>query len=60
MNDQHFFADVSLPFHFWVRERCGTRGYRWVLRKASDNEQGAGGPAGITSLERPPGASGGE
>jgi hypothetical protein len=23
------FADVSLPFHFWVKE-----GHRWVLRDA--------------------------
>ena len=60
MNDQHFFADVSLPFHFWVRERNGARGFRWVLREAPHHEQGACGPAGITSLERPPSASGGE
>jgi len=29
MDDQHFFADVNLPFHVWVRE-----GRRWVLRDA--------------------------
>ena len=29
MNQQHFFADVDLPFHVWVRE-----GDRWVLREA--------------------------
>lgn len=30
MDEQHFFADVDLPFHVWVRE-----GRRWVLRDAS-------------------------
>jgi len=25
------FADVSLPFHVWVKE-----GHRWVLRDAAD------------------------
>lgn len=35
MNDTHFFADVDLPFHVWVRESSG-RGFRWVLRHASD------------------------
>ena len=29
MNEQHFFADVDLPFHVWMRE-----GDRWVLREA--------------------------
>jgi hypothetical protein len=29
MDNQHFFADVDLPFHVWVRE-----GKRWVLREA--------------------------
>ena len=29
MDEQHFFADVDLPFHVWVRE-----GRRWVLRDA--------------------------
>lgn len=60
MNDQHFFADVDLPFHFWVRERSGTRGFRWVLREAPHNDQGAGAPAGITGLEPKPSVSGGE
>ena len=36
MSEQHFYADVNLPFHVWVRERAGARGYRWVLRNASD------------------------
>ena len=33
MNDDHFFADVDLPFHVWVRERS-PGGDRWVLREA--------------------------
>lgn len=36
MNEQHYYADVNLPFHVWVRERAGARGYRWVLRNASE------------------------
>lgn len=36
MNEQHFYADVTLPFHVWVRERAGARGYRWVLRNTSE------------------------
>ena len=36
MSEQHFYADVTLPFHVWVREREGARGYRWVLRNTSD------------------------
>ena len=35
MNEQHFFADVDLPFHVWVRE-SSARGFRWVLRHASE------------------------
>ena len=58
MNDQVFFADVALPFHFWVRERSGTRGYRWVLRKAADNDQACGNA--VTNREPPTSASGGE
>ena len=27
MTEKHIFADVSLPYHVWVRE-----GHRWVLR----------------------------
>lgn len=30
MTEKHIFADVSLPFHVWVKE-----GHRWVLRDAS-------------------------
>jgi hypothetical protein len=36
MTEQHYYADVNLPFHVWVRERAGTRGYRWVLRNAAE------------------------
>ena len=35
MDDQHFFADVILPFHVWVRE-----GRRWVLRDAGPRLNG--------------------
>lgn len=35
MDDQHFFADVDLPFHVWVRE-----GRRWVLRDAGPRLKG--------------------
>lgn len=46
MSEQHYYADVNLPFHVWVRERAGARGYRWVLRKASEMQDpnGAGDP----------------
>jgi hypothetical protein len=30
MTEKHIFADVSLPFHVWVKE-----GPRWVLRDAA-------------------------
>jgi hypothetical protein len=30
MTEKHIFADVSLPFHVWIKE-----GRRWVLRDAS-------------------------
>jgi hypothetical protein len=30
MTEKHMFADVSLPFHVWVKE-----GHRWVLRDAT-------------------------
>lgn len=43
MKEQHLFADVDLPFHVWVRERAGARGFRWVLRDASHLDRG--GPA---------------
>jgi hypothetical protein len=38
MDDRHFFADVDLPFHVWVRE-----GPRWVLRDAKELQGQAGG-----------------
>jgi hypothetical protein len=41
MDDQHFFADVNLPFHVWVRE-----GRRWVLRDAGPRLKGESGEAG--------------
>ncbi len=33
MGNKHFFADVDLPFHVWVRESTPL-GERWVLREA--------------------------
>jgi hypothetical protein len=36
MKEKHMFADVSLPFHVWVRE-----GHRWVLRDAAGRLDGA-------------------
>lgn len=59
MNERYFFADVDLPFHFWVREGTASRGFRWVLREAPHGEQGLCGPA-FTSPEQPRSASGGE
>ena len=35
MDEPHFFADVILPFHVWVRE-----GRRWVLRDAQSRLKG--------------------
>jgi len=46
MSEQHYYADVNLPFHVWVRERAGARGYRWVLRKASEMRDGSGASEG--------------
>jgi len=43
MNEEHFYADVNLPFHVWVRERSGARGFRWVLREAPQSKQNAQG-----------------
>lgn len=36
MSERHYFADVNLPLHVWVREPTGTRGFRWVLKRAED------------------------
>jgi len=30
MTEKHIFADVSLPFHVWVKEGC-----KWVLQDAA-------------------------
>lgn len=35
MTEKHIFADVSLPFHVWVKE-----GHRWVLRDAASRVEG--------------------
>lgn len=43
MND-FVFADVDLPFHVWVRERTVGTGFRWVLRKASQLQEGSSAP----------------
>ena len=52
MNEKHFFADVDLPFHVWVREGSGAKGYRWVLREATHLKQ-PGNAKGTSALERP-------
>src|SRR5512138_689964 len=39
MSEKHFYADVELPFHVWVRE-----GRRWVLREARAPAGGAASP----------------
>lgn len=39
MNDNHFYADVDLPFHVWVREPSTTGSFRWVLREAPQARQ---------------------
>lgn len=56
MSEQHYYADVNLPFHVWVRERAGTRGYRWVLRKTSEMHDGAEPPHPAGDDGRRPGA----
>ena len=55
MSEQHFYADVNLPFHVWVRERAGARGYRWVLRKTSEMQDGHDGAAGAPQAGPAPG-----
>jgi hypothetical protein len=35
MSEKHIFADVSLPFHVWIKE-----GPRWVLRDAAVRVEG--------------------
>lgn len=49
MSEPHFFADVNLPLHVWVRERTGRRGFRWVLKSAAEVRAGDAPPA-----DRPP------
>jgi hypothetical protein len=58
MNENHYFADVNLPFHVWVRERSGARGFRWVLREAPQSKQPSQPNAGKASDRPPSGASG--
>lgn len=41
--NEHFFADVDLPFHVWVREHSVGPGFRWVLREASHLQQNGSG-----------------
>ena len=55
MSEQHYFADVNLPFHVWVRERSGARGYRWVLRKASEMRGDGEAPKGAAGAGPAPG-----
>ena len=55
MTEGLFFADVSLPFHVWVRETAGGRP-RWVLREAKELDDPQGSRA---AAERRPGVRGG-
>lgn len=58
MNEDNYFADVNLPFHVWVRERSGARGFRWVLREAPHLQQGEQGPgAAASGRDRSPSSS---
>ena len=41
MTEKHIFADVSVPFHVWVKE-----GRRWVLRDAASRVEGGSSAAG--------------
>ena len=56
MNEDNYFADVNLPFHVWVRERSGARGFRWVLREAPHLQNEPQGTA-ASGRERPPSAA---
>jgi hypothetical protein len=42
MIENHYYADVNLPNHVWVRERAGARA-RWVLRDASELKRASNG-----------------
>ena len=54
MNEKHFYADVDLPFHVWVRESSDAPGFRWVLRAASELQQGQGKVQAAASGREPP------
>ena len=56
MTEGHFFADVSLPFHVWVRETADGRP-RWVLRDASALAQAQRSRAAAERRPEPGGAS---
>lgn len=43
------FADVSLPFHVWMKE-----GHRWVLRDAAGRFEGAASSRRETPTSRGP------
>lgn len=58
MNEKHYYADVDLPFHVWVRERSGARGFRWVLREAPHLRQGTTAESGASRVERPQASTG--
>jgi hypothetical protein len=58
MNDGIYFADVDLPFHVWVRERSGAKGYRWVLREAPHSRAGGSAGSSASGRERPPTSQG--
>jgi hypothetical protein len=41
MVENHYYADVNLPNHVWVREGAGSRA-RWVLKDAAELDRAAG------------------
>ena len=47
MTEKHMFADVSLPFHVWVKE-----GHRWVLRDATAQLRSASTPSEATGTSQ--------